>query len=109
MKAKITNVTKNIADTQNPQVDIEVVYEDIRFPITHQHTDGGKRKFIYTLPYEKYSILDENKLKSMIVAQGIGFIESLNGEIQESEQDKLDNTQTTVESLSNLIDTEITI
>lgn len=109
MKATIQNISKNINSTTNPQIDIEVIYEDAGFTGDSQFPNGGKRKFIFMLPYEKYSILDEAGLKALIISQGVNLKESFVDASNKTEQEKLDDTQTKETDLSSLIDLEITI
>lgn len=63
MKAKIISVEKNLNDFQFPQVDVVVEYRDKGFP-------EGKRQHVFTLPAEKFSALDVDELKKLIVDTG---------------------------------------
>lgn len=66
MKATIQKVSKESTDFQYPQMNVEVLYEDTRFP-------EGSRLFIFTLPYDQFSVLGEEELEQKIKLQGAYF------------------------------------
>lgn len=69
MKAKIIKIEKS-ANVDTPQIDIQVEYEDARFPATHQHPEGGKRLQIFTCPESKYETLHMTVLDEMVLFGG---------------------------------------
>ena len=93
MKATIQNIIKNNNDFQFPQIDVEVLYEDVRFP-------EGERRFIFTLPPEKYSEMTEGELSDMVKEQGKAFDKVLTDN---------ETMVTKEQSLQTLVGTQITI
>jgi hypothetical protein len=77
MKAIIQKIEKGNGDFQSPQINVEVIYQDERFPANHHFPEGGERKFIFTFPPEAYSGMTEEDLDRKIKAQGEAFIEIL--------------------------------
>lgn len=93
MIAKIRNISKNLNDINQPQIDIEVIYVDDRFK-------DGERLYIFTLPYEEFISLSQDGVVEMIKKQGENFKESL-----EKGEDTADKEQ----ELNSFIGTEIEI
>lgn len=69
MLAKIIKIEQSV-NSEKPQMDVHVEYEDARFPPTHQHPDGGKRLQIFTCPPDKFANLEKTVLHEMILQGG---------------------------------------
>lgn len=109
MLAKIVKIEQSI-NSETPQIDVHVEYEDARFPATHQHPEGGKRLQIFTCPPEKFTKLQLTVLEEMILAGGEQL--DMNFPTEEIKVEKVitvENLETHETALQDLIGTEISI